>query len=71
MTKYRPNTLKLIRIENKAINKGWYEKHPRTCFSEEVAKKSGELGNEYPSDRAIQIALRMLSKLKQKGKGYL
>ena len=64
MTKYHRNTLRLIQIEKDAIENGWYLKHPRSCFCEEVAKKSGELGNEYPSDHAIQIALRMLSKLK-------
>ena len=61
-----PNTAKIIKIENKAIKLGWYKKHPKKCFCEEVARCSGELGNEYPSDKAINIALRMLENLKKK-----
>lgn len=63
---HHPNTIKLINIENQAIKLGWYKKNPNKCFSEEVARRSGELGDEHPSDEAIVIALRMLAKLKQK-----
>lgn len=66
MTTYHPNTLKLIHIEDKALCLGWYKKYPRTCFCEEVAKRSGELGNDYPSDTAIEVALEMLKELEEK-----
>ena len=55
-----------MEIEDEAIHLGWYKKHPKTCFCEEVARRSGELGNDYPSDDAIQIALSMLRKLEAK-----
>ena len=62
---YHRNTIRLIRIEYEAIENGWNKKYPRTCFCEEVARKSGEMGNDYPSDKAIEIALKMLEKLKK------
>ena len=65
MSKYHLNTLRLIRIETEAIKSGWYDKNPRKCFCEEVARRSGELGNEHPSDEAIRKAERMLSRLKK------
>lgn len=66
MSGYHPNTLKLIRIGDNAIELGWYKKHPNTCFCEEVARRAKELGNEYPSDEAIRIAERMLNQLKRR-----
>jgi len=63
--RYHPNTLKLIAIENEAIKLGWYKKYPYRCFSEEVAKEAGELGEDYPSDEALIIAQKKLEKFKK------
>lgn len=65
MSTHHLNTLRLIRFENEALKLGWYDKNPRKCFSEEVARRSGELGNEHPFDEAIRIAERMLARLKK------
>jgi len=55
---YHINTLKLVRIENDAIFRlGWNKKHHgRKCFSSTVARMTGEMGNEYPSNFAIRVA---------------
>jgi hypothetical protein len=60
-----PNTILLMAIEDDAIEAGWYKVHPKTCFCEEVAKRAGEVGNDYPSHNAIKIAWDMLNKLKE------
>jgi len=68
MSEYHPNTIKLLQIANEAIKLGWYVKYPKICFCAEVAKRSHELGNDYPSDKAIKIAERMLRRLKREVK---
>jgi len=57
------NTEILIKIEDKAIDLGWYDKYPKKSFCQEVARRCGESGNENPSNKAIKIALNMLYKL--------
>jgi len=64
-TKHHPNTIRLIRIEDEAINLGWYRYYPKVCFSSEVARRSNEEGEENPSDKAIKIASRMLNELRE------
>jgi len=63
MNDWHPNTLKLLKLHIEAVEKGWNEKHPNKCFCQEVAIRAGELGNEYPSDNAIIIALEMIEEL--------
>jgi len=65
ISRYHPNTLRLITIEDEAIRLGWYKYYPKLCFSSEVAKRAGEEGELYPSDNAIVIASKMLNKLKK------
>lgn len=60
-----PNVIVLIKIHEKAIENGWAERYPKLCFCQEVAKRAGELGNEYPSDNAILIANEMLENQKR------
>jgi len=54
------HTKQLTKIENEIINLGWYEKHPDKDFCYYVAEKTGELGNDSPSDRAVKYAKRVL-----------
>lgn len=49
-----------MRIEDEALRLGWSKIYPKRDFTYEVAEKAGELGNEYPSDNAIQIARNKL-----------
>jgi len=65
MSRYHPNTLKLIALENEAIRLGWTKRYPHRCFSYEVAEEAGELGEDYPSDEAIEIARRKLEEFKR------
>jgi len=65
---FHPNTLKLIDIEDAVINLGFADKYPDKCFSYEIAKATGELGNEYPSDKAIRLAKRWFKEFKLTGK---
>jgi hypothetical protein len=55
------NTIELIRIDDEIINLGWYEKHPRKNFCEYVAEQMNEMGNEFPSDKAIKYARKILT----------
>lgn len=64
-TRCHPNTTKLIHIEDAAIKFGWYKLHPKACFSEEVARRVGEMDDDYPSDKAIVVALIMLAETKE------
>lgn len=67
MSKYHPNTKVLLKLEKEANRLGWNEKYPdKIDFCYEVAKKAGELGNKYPSNRAIGIAEDMLGELIKK-----
>lgn len=65
LNNYHPNTIKLIRIENEMISLGWNTDFPEYDFCELVAKLSHEIGNIYPSDRAIQIAEQLLENYKR------
>jgi len=47
-------------LHDEVIKLGWNEKHPHLCFCQEVARRADEMGNEYPSDDAIQIAMGMV-----------
>lgn len=62
----RSNSVKLICLEDEAIKLGWYKKHPKKCFSEYIAKITGEMGNMDPSDRAIEVAEEIVEKLRKK-----
>jgi len=66
--KFHPNTLELIDIENAIINLGFVDKYPNKCFSYEIAKATGELGNEYPSDEATRLAKQWFEEFKSTGK---
>lgn len=65
---HHPNTIKLIQLNGVAIKVGWNSINPRLCFCQEVARRSGEMGNEYPSDEAIEIAEEMIRELEKQVK---
>ena len=65
---YHPNTLKLIDVEDAVIDLGFTDRYPDKCFSYEIAKATGELGNEHPSDEAIKLAKKWLEEFKATGK---
>ena len=58
------NTVELIEIEKKLISLGFYEKYPNIDFSYEVAKRTGELGRKYPSNKAIRLARKWFKEFK-------
>ena len=59
-------TRKLMQMEKEVIKLGWYEMYPqKKDFCYEVAKAADELGQEYPSENALEIAEQMLDKLKK------
>lgn len=55
------NSLRLIQIQDKIIALGWYDYHPKQCFCTYIAIKTDELGNDAPSDRAINFAKHVLN----------
>ena len=67
MNDFHPNTLRLIKIHDEIIELGFLEKYDLD-FCYEVAKASGELGNDYPSDEAIKLAESWLKEFRESGK---
>ncbi|RLC87265.1 MAG: hypothetical protein DRJ03_06460 [Chloroflexi bacterium] len=67
MTVHR-NTLKLIDLERQVLELGFWKKYPDKDFSYELAKATGELGNENPSDKAIQLAEQWVTEFRETGK---
>jgi len=67
MTVHR-NTLKLIDLERQVLELGFWKKYPDKDFSYELAKATGELGNENPSDKAIQLAEQWVTEFKETGR---
>lgn len=67
MTVHR-NTLKLIDLERQVLELGFWKKYPDKDFSYELAKATGELGNENPSDKAIQLAEQWVAEFRETGK---
>jgi len=47
---------------------GFWKKYPDKDFSYELAKATGELGNENPSDKAIQLAEQWVTEFKETGR---
>jgi len=66
--KYHPNTLRLIDIEDAVVDLGFTDRYPSKCFSYEIAKATGELGDEHPSDEAIQLAKKWFREFKRTGR---
>jgi len=64
---YHKNTLRLIEITDEIIRLGFLEKYNK-CFCYEIAKATGEIGNDYPSDEAIKLAESWLKEFKETGK---
>ncbi|RLF46654.1 MAG: hypothetical protein DRN29_04750 [Thermoplasmata archaeon] len=62
------NTLKLINLERQILELGFWKKYPNKDFSYELAKTTGELGDEYPSDKAIRLAEQWVTEFKETGK---
>jgi hypothetical protein len=59
------NTIKLIRLEEEIIGLGWNQKHkPKQNFCSYVAEKTGEIGEDSPSDKAIKFAERVVARYK-------
>jgi len=64
--KYK-NTLRLMEITDEIIRLGFLEKYNK-CFCYEIAKATGELGNDDPSDEAIKLAELWLKEFKETGR---
>jgi len=67
LKRFHPNTSKLIDIEDAIIDLGFINKYPNKCFSYEIAKATKELGNEHPSNKAIQLAEQWFEEFKSTG----
>jgi len=67
MSEYHPNTLRLIEIHDEIIELGFFKKYTKD-FCYEIAKATGELGNDYPSDEAIKLAESWLKEFKRTGR---
>jgi len=67
MSDYHRNTKRLIQIHDEIIKLGFADKY-NLDFCYEVAKASGELGNDYPSGEAIRLAELWLKEFRENGK---
>jgi len=65
---YHVNTLRLIRIMDEILELGFHKRYPKKCFSYEIARATGELGEDYPSDRAVELAKSWLEEFKKTGR---
>jgi len=64
MSDYHRNTKRLIQIHDEIIKLGFADKY-NLDFCYEVAKASGELGADYPSDEAIKLAESWLEEFRR------
>jgi len=67
MKKYHPNTSKLMRLQDEIIKLGFNEKYNKD-FCQEIARFSDEMGEDYPSDKAIILAEKWIEEFKTTGK---
>ena len=66
MAVLHPNTIRLLALERQAHELGW---PPDKDFCYEVAKRAGELGYDFPSGEALEIAKVMVKELREELSG--